>query len=63
MATGWCMYLAVVGKGLILVSQSQSDRAENSCERPKLSKARDNIDHLCKDVNLSDVLDSQVRDK
>ena len=44
---------------MILVFQSRSNRAENNCKRPKLSKARDNNDQLCKDVDL---LDCHLRD-
>ena len=48
------MEIHVSSKNIILVFQSRSDRAENNCKRPKLSKARDNIGQLCKDVDLLD---------
>ena len=54
------MEIHVSSKNIIVVFQSRSDRAENNCKRPKLSKARDNIGQLCKDVDL---LDSHIRDK
>ena len=41
----------------ILVFQSRGNRAENNYKRPKLSKARDNNNQLCKDV---DPLDSYI---
>ena len=47
------MEIHVSAKNVILVFQSRSDRAENNCKRPKLSKARDNIDQLSKDVRRS----------
>ena len=46
---------------MILVVQSGGNGAEKkNCKRPNLSKARDNNDPLCKDVEL---LDSHIRDK
>ena len=49
------MEIHVSSKNIILVFQSRSDGALE-----KLSKARDNIGQLCKDVDL---LDSHMRDK
>ena len=44
-----------------IVFQSRSNRADKkTAKSPKLSKARDNNDQLCKDVDL---LDSHIRDK
>ena len=47
-------------KNITLALQSQSNIAETNCKRPKLSKARDKNDQLCKDV---DRLDSRIRDQ
>ena len=54
------MEIHVSSKNIILVFHSRNDRAENNCQRPKLSKTRDNIGQLCKDVDL---LDSHIPDK